>query len=173
MSERLPKSACARVAAALALAAGGAALSARAAACQTVAASHDSSGFIVVSADSAKGGSAAGNQQIIFGDPSKPGLYVIRIRFAPGQTSRPHYHDQDRYVTVIKGTWWIALGPTAAVYDTSKMVPMKAGSFVKHPAGGIHYDGAKEEEAIVQIIGMGPVRTIDAQRLPSAPPPER
>ena len=37
------------------------------------------------------------------------------------------------------------------------MVPMREGSFVKHPAGGIHYDGAKDEEVIVQIIGMGPV----------------
>ncbi len=41
----------------------------------------------------------------VFGDPSKAGMYVIRNRFAAGNTSRPHYHDQDRYVTVIKGTW--------------------------------------------------------------------
>jgi hypothetical protein len=50
------------------------------------------------------------------------------------------------------------------------MVPMKAGSIVKHPAGGVHYDGAKDEEAIVQIIGMGPVKTIDVTHPPGPPP---
>ncbi len=84
---------------------------------------------------------------------------MIGIRFAPGQISRPHFHDQDRLVTVIKGTWWIALGPEADVFDPSKTTPMKAGSFIKHPAGAHHYDGAKDKEVVVQIIGMGPVKT--------------
>jgi quercetin dioxygenase-like cupin family protein len=93
----------------------------------------------------------------ITGHPDEPGIYVYRNRFAPGGSSRPHFHSQDRYITVIEGTWWVALGPDAAVYDPEKMVPMKAGSFVKHPAGGIHYDGAKGEAVIVEITGMGPV----------------
>ena len=86
-------------------------------------------------------------------------MYVVQNTFAPGRGSRPHYHDQDRYVTVIKGTWWVALGPESDVYNPSKMVPMKAGSFVFHPAFGHHYDGAKDEEAVVRIMGMGPVTT--------------
>jgi quercetin dioxygenase-like cupin family protein len=98
-------------------------------------------------------------QVVISGDPTKPGMYVVQNTFAPGRGSRPHYHDQDRYVTVIKGTWWVALGPEADVYDPGKMVPMKAGSFVFHPAYGHHYDGAKDEEAVVRIMGMGPVTT--------------
>ena len=98
-------------------------------------------------------------QVVIMGDPSKPGMYVVQNTFAPGRTSRPHYHDQDRYITVIKGTWWVSLGPEADVYNPGKMVPMKAGSFVFHPANGHHYDGAKDEEAVVRILGMGPVTT--------------
>jgi hypothetical protein len=39
------------------------------------------------------------------------------------------------------------------------MIPMKAGSYVFHPANGHHFDGTKNEEAMVQIIGMGPVTT--------------
>ena len=94
-------------------------------------------------------------------DPrSAPGMYVTRSHFAPGAGSRPHYHDQDRYITVIKGTWWVALGPDADVYDRDKMTPLKAGSFVVHPAFGHHFDGAKDEEAIVQIMGMGPVKSV-------------
>jgi quercetin dioxygenase-like cupin family protein len=98
-------------------------------------------------------------QVVIMGDPSKPGMYVVQNTFAPGRGSRPHYHDQDRYVTVIKGTWWVALGPEADVYNPNNMVPMKAGSFVFHPAYGHHYDGAKDEEAVVRIMGVGPVTT--------------
>ncbi len=121
--------------------------------------SPDARGFVVVQPDDVKFAEGPQSQVVIAGDPNKAGIYVIRIRFAPGNMSRPHFHDQDRYVTVIKGTWWVALGPEADVFDPSKTKPMKAGSIVKHPAGAHHYDGAKDEEVIVQIIGMGPVKT--------------
>lgn len=104
----------------------------------------------------------------LYGDPNKSGIYVVRNLFRkgpgggqPGQGSRPHYHDQDRFVTVIKGTWWVALGDEAKSYQPDKMTPMKEGSFVFHPANGVHYDGAKDEDVIVQIIGMGPVKTVN------------
>jgi quercetin dioxygenase-like cupin family protein len=112
----------------------------------------DANGFIAAQPEELGSG-------LILGDPSKPGLYVTRVRFAPGAGSKPHFHSQDRLVTVIRGTWWVALGPDGAVYNPDKMVPMKPGSFILHPAGGHHYDGAKDEEVIVQIIGMGPVTT--------------
>jgi quercetin dioxygenase-like cupin family protein len=100
----------------------------------------------------------SGVQMTVYGDPSKPGLYAIRRRFKPGEMSMPHYHDQARLVTVIKGTWWSGEGDA---FDPAKTVPMKPGSFMLHPAGLHHFDGAKNEEVIVQIIGMGPVKTID------------
>jgi quercetin dioxygenase-like cupin family protein len=94
---------------------------------------------------------------VIFGDPSKPGLYVIRNRFPPGIHSFPHFHSRDRHVTVIKGVWWAGTGPEL---DFNKATPLKAGSYMLHPAGGVHWDGAAgDEETIVQIIGEGPVET--------------
>jgi len=39
------------------------------------------------------------------------------------------------------------------------MVPVKSGTFLFQPAHGIHYDEARNEEVIVQITGMGPVKT--------------
>ena len=95
----------------------------------------------------------------LIGDPDKPGIYVVQITFGPGKGSRPHFHDQDRYITVIKGTWWVSLGPDSDTYDPNKMIPMKPGSLVFHPAFGHHYDGAKDEEVVVRIMGMGPVST--------------
>lgn len=96
----------------------------------------------------------------VFGDPSKPGIYVIRNRFAPGVTSRPHFHDQDRFVTVIKGTWYTDEGD---VFRPEKMVPIKEGGFMYHPANYHHYDGSQGEEVIVQIMGMGPVKTVQTE----------
>jgi hypothetical protein len=103
-------------------------------------------------------------QKIISGDPTKPGMYVVENTFVPGRMSRPHFHDQDRYITVIGGTWWVSLGPEADTFNPAKMVPMKAGSFVFHPAFGHHYDGAKDEPATVRIIGMGPVTTTQLEQ---------
>jgi gentisate 1,2-dioxygenase len=97
----------------------------------------------------------------VVGDPEKPGLYVIRRRFKPGEMSRPHRHSTDRLVTVIKGTWWTGEGD---VFAPATTIPIKPGGFMLHPAGFHHWDGAKDEEVIVQIIGMGPVVTTDTER---------
>jgi|TARA_B110001454_G_scaffold84065_1_gene80868 quercetin dioxygenase-like cupin family protein len=95
----------------------------------------------------------------ILGNPSEPGPYVIRITFPPGAGSRPHFHSTARYITVIKGTWYTSWGPESDVYDPDNMLAIKEGTFVFQPPGGHHYDMAKEEEVIVQIMGMGPVVT--------------
>ena len=39
--------------------------------------------------------------------------------------------------------------------------PIGTGGFMLHPAGLHHYDGSKDGEVIVQITGMGPVKTVD------------
>jgi quercetin dioxygenase-like cupin family protein len=94
------------------------------------------------------------NQAILHGDPTKPGLYVVLNRFKPGNFSRPHFHPNDRFITVVKGTWWVATGNK---FDPEhNMVPMPAGSFVTHYGKQVHWDGAKDEEAWVLIAGNGP-----------------
>tara|TARA_Y100001960_G_C14251564_1_gene623118 strand:+ start:169 stop:333 length:165 start_codon:yes stop_codon:yes gene_type:complete len=39
------------------------------------------------------------------------------------------------------------------------MMPVAEGTFIYQPPEGHHYDMAKDEEVIVQIMGMGPVIT--------------
>ena len=93
---------------------------------------------------------------VIEGDPSKPGLYVVRVKFPPWVMSNNHYHQEDRYAVVLKGTWYTGSGDEFA---PDKTVPLKPGSFMKHPARAHHFDGAREEEVIVQIVGYGPTST--------------
>jgi quercetin dioxygenase-like cupin family protein len=98
-------------------------------------------------------GAAATNQAVLHGDPSKSGLYVVINRFKPGSFSRPHFHPNDRFITVVKGTWWVATGDKV---DRENMMPMPTGSFVTHFGKQVHWDGAKTEETWVLIVGEGP-----------------
>lgn len=93
---------------------------------------------------------------VVDGDPKKAGHYVIRVKFSPGTMSMPHFHPEDRFVTVIKGTWWMGTGEKFTPENTVPAVP---GTYAKHPAGEAHFDGAKDEEVIVQITGIGPSAT--------------
>lgn len=93
---------------------------------------------------------------ILQGDPSKPGLYIQLIRWHAGNMSRPHTHPNDRYIYVISGTWWMGWGPK---FDPGSTFPVKAGTYVVHHAGELHYDGAKDGDCVLYIVGMGPVNT--------------
>jgi quercetin dioxygenase-like cupin family protein len=96
-------------------------------------------------------------QAILLGDPNKPGTYVIRLKFPPHIMDVPHRHPNARYVTVLEGTWYTGTGDT---FDFSRAVPLKAGSFMLHPAKAAHWDGSGgNETVVVQIIGEGPATT--------------
>jgi hypothetical protein len=106
---------------------------------------------------------AAGTQETatLFGDPTKPGMYVQRLRWLPGNMRRPHFHPNDRVFVVIEGTWWLGSGEK---YDPNSTVPVPAGTFVVHHAGEIHYDGAKDAPVVIQVMGMGPNTSTAAEK---------
>jgi hypothetical protein len=96
----------------------------------------------------------------VAGDPSGHGPYVQRVRFPPHVMDRPHWHPNDRYVTVLKGTWYTGTGAT---FDPARAIPLKPGSFMFHPGKGLHWDGSNsDEEVIVQVFGIGPADTVVA-----------
>ena len=92
----------------------------------------------------------------IEGDPTRPGLYVVRIKFPRGMMSTNHFHGEDRHALVLSGTWYTGTGTDFA---PEKTVGLGPGSYMKHPAGEPHFDGARDEEVILQIIGIGPTST--------------
>jgi quercetin dioxygenase-like cupin family protein len=101
---------------------------------------------------------------VLLGDPSKPGLYIQMFKWLPGNMSRPHWHPHDRYITVLKGTWWVGTGDK---FDPNTTVPIPTGSYVVHTAKEVHYDGAKNEEVWLLMVGEGPETATPA----SIPPP--
>jgi hypothetical protein len=105
---------------------------------------------------------AAGSEvAVLVGNPDKPGLYVVLQKWLPHKNSRPHFHANDRFITVISGTWWVNTGPK---YDPEGFKPVPAGSFVTHFAHEIHYDGAKDAECVLQIVGIGPATSVPAEQ---------
>lgn len=77
---------------------------------------------------------AAGTNEsaVLFDDPSKPGPYVVRLKWLPGNMSRPHFHPNERFFVVLSGTWWVGTGEK---FDPDNTVPMPAGSYVIHYGG--------------------------------------
>jgi quercetin dioxygenase-like cupin family protein len=90
----------------------------------------------------------------LFGDPSKAGLYVDRIKFAAGTRVMPHWHpDSVRTVLVLSGTFYFAVGE---VFDETKLTAYPAGTLYSEPPGTPHYAWAKDGEVILQVTAVGP-----------------
>jgi len=83
--------------------------------------------------------------------PSDPGVTVELVRWHAGNMSRPHMHDTTRYIRVLEGTWWMGWGPE---YDPDSTFPAPAGTQVVHHANQLHYDGAKQGDALLLIISV-------------------
>ena len=105
------------------------------------------------------GGNGALNATL-YGDPSKEGLYIILTRWTPHHMSRPHYHQHDRFITVLSGTWWVGTG---AKYDPDSTVALPTGRYFRHFGKLIHYDGAKDQEVTLEIVGVGPQTPVPAE----------
>ena len=106
--------------------------------------------------DMARGESTA----ILAGDPTKPGLYVELVKWHAHHMSHPHFHPNDRFITVISGTWWVGTGTK---FDPDSTKPMPPGTFVTHYGKQVHYDGAKDEDAVLEIVGEGPATATPAE----------
>ena len=89
---------------------------------------------------------------VLFGDPSKEGLFALRLKLPEGYSVPPHMHPVDEVVTVISGTFSLGMGETA---DQTKAQPLPAGSFFALPPGEAHYVFI-DEETVIQISTVGP-----------------
>lgn len=90
----------------------------------------------------------------VYGDTEKSGIYVQRVKFAPGFKIMPHWHpDEVRTVVVLSGTLYFAYGEK---WDESKLKAFPAGTFFSEPTRAPHFAWAKDGAVMVQVTGSGP-----------------
>jgi len=95
-----------------------------------------------------KGAEAA----LLYGDPSKPGPFALRLKAPKGYRIPPHTHPKAEIVTVISGAFRLGMGPGG---DPAAAQALPTGSFFALPPGMVHYASA-DEETVVQLNSEGP-----------------
>ena len=97
---------------------------------------------------------------VLEGDPTKEGLFTMRLRFPDGFQVKPHWHPAVEHVTVLEGTLNLGMGDA---FDTAKTKALPAGSFAFMPPKMHHFAWAKGD-TVIQLHGMGPwqVNYLDA-----------
>lgn len=97
---------------------------------------------------------AKGGQTVVLvGDPSKPGLFILRLKMDPHFVVPPHTHPVFETVTVLKGKMGSGMGEKN---DLTKGKLLGPGSVLALPAGHPHYVWATDEEVILQVVANGP-----------------
>jgi len=89
----------------------------------------------------------------ISGNEDTNGMYVYRIKFPKGHKIMPHFHSDERVVSVLRGSLYVGYGTT---FDIEKMKKLTDGGFWTEPKEQAHYVWAKDEEVELQVIGNGP-----------------
>jgi quercetin dioxygenase-like cupin family protein len=92
----------------------------------------------------------------LFGDSSKKGAWVDRVKIPAAMRVLAHTHPQDELVTVIEGTWYLGEGER---FDSARLKGYPAGSFIVIPAGTPHFVATKDGPVIVQLSGTDEFRT--------------
>jgi len=69
---------------------------------------------------------------VLYGDPSKEGMFSFRIKFPSGYVVPPQRHPQPEIATVISDTFRLGMGEKA---DRARLMPcLRAASSRSHPA---------------------------------------
>ena len=89
---------------------------------------------------------------VLYGDPSKEGLFALRLKMPKGYAIAPHSHPEPEVVTVISGTFRLGTGEMA---DQEKAQALPVGSFFAMSPGMVHY-AFTDEDSVIQLNSTGP-----------------
>jgi hypothetical protein len=89
---------------------------------------------------------------VLEGDPSKEGVFTMRLWLPDGFKIPPHWHPKVEHVTVISGAFNVGMGER---FDETATREMPAGTFGYWPAKMRHFAWARGE-TILQLHGTGP-----------------
>jgi quercetin dioxygenase-like cupin family protein len=88
---------------------------------------------------------------VIEGDMTKPGPFMIRVKFPANYALAPHTHPGVEHTTVLSGTLQIGYGTK----DDGPAEKLPAGTVIVTPPNTPHFLRVMEE-TIVQTHGIGP-----------------
>ena len=109
------------------------------------------------SAGAGTSGLPAVTTRVLFGDPTKSGLYTIELRVAPNTVIQAHTHRDTRTAVVVNGLWYFGYGPKN---EQALVKALPPGAFYTEPAGESHFARTGPEGATVSITGYGPTDTV-------------
>lgn len=89
---------------------------------------------------------------VLEGDPTKPGLFTMRIQLPANYVIPPHTHPESERVTVLSGSVSVGFGERV---DRERSSYFRAGCYYVNSAGAAHFVWTKEG-ATLQITGLGP-----------------
>ena len=89
---------------------------------------------------------------VLYGDPAKEGMFVLRLRLPKGYKIPPHTHPKPEIVTVVSGAFHVGMGTKATTSQAKRLPP---GSFFAFDPGMAHYAHV-QEETVVQLSSTGP-----------------
>ena len=90
---------------------------------------------------------------VLAGDPSKSGLFVLRVNAPPNTVIAPHMHKTAENLTVLSGMLYHEMGTKL---DTKGGDKLTSGAFVYLPAEMPHSVWTTSEGAVIQVTGTGP-----------------
>jgi quercetin dioxygenase-like cupin family protein len=89
---------------------------------------------------------------VLYGDPSKEGPFVLRLKLPSNYQIPAHHHSMAESVTVISGDFYAGMGDKL---DRNGAQLFRPGGFAWIPANTNHYAWAGNE-TVVQVQGQGP-----------------
>jgi quercetin dioxygenase-like cupin family protein len=95
---------------------------------------------------------AGAQMAVLSGDPTKAGVFVVRLKTPAGYKIPAHHHPTDEYVTVISGDFSLGMGDKL---DPAKSAKLSPGGFAVAPANMNHY-AFTNGGAVVQVSADGP-----------------
>lgn len=86
------------------------------------------------------------------GDPSKSGMFAVRLSFPDGYRIPPHSHPTAEMVRVRQGSFIVGMGDTFDLKQARRMAPGDTGTL---PAGMNHFAAARGR-TVITMRSMGP-----------------
>jgi len=89
---------------------------------------------------------------VLYGDPGKPGPYVLRLAAPANYRIPPHWHTQTENLTIVSGALYLGMGDKLVAKEARAL---KAGGYHYLPAKMHHYAFTRTQ-TVIQVSGEGP-----------------